>query len=280
MIAQQNFQTKFGPSPQGDAAAHRVAPARLRLEPTKAEVLKQYQALKKKGLSEMAVEKALAKIASKDRQQPLYNRSPFTFSKLIGDPNGLAKNLTAYIKGFSPKVREVFEKFEFEKEIEKLDETNRLFEVIKEFAGIDLHPERVPNLAMGYVFEHLIRRFNEQANEEAGDHFTPREVIRLMAHLIYTGDEDIYRPGISRTIYDPACGMGGMLSVSEAYIREQNDRAHLALWRRMEDSAEIHREGVRSIRPHRPVRARSAAHQRRRAALSSAHDLQAEALSR
>ena len=193
-------------------------------------MLKQYQALKKKGLSEMAVEKALAKIASKDRQQPLYNRSPFTFSKLIGDPNGLAKNLTAYIKGFSPKVREVFEKFEFEKEIEKLDETNRLFEVIKEFAGIDLHPERVPNLAMGYVFEHLIRRFNEQANEEAGDHFTPREVIRLMAHLIYTGDEDIYRPGISRTIYDPACGMGGMLSVSEAYIREQNDRAHLTLF--------------------------------------------------
>ena len=200
------------------------------LEPTKAEVLKQYQALKKKGLSEMAVEKALAKIASKDRQQPLYNRSPFTFSKLIGDPNGLAKNLTAYIKGFSPKVREVFENFEFEKEIEKLDETNRLFEVIKEFAAIDLHPERVPNLAMGYVFENLIRRFNEQANEEAGDHFTPREVIRLMAHLIYTGDEDIYRPGISRTIYDPACGMGGMLSVSEAYIREQNDRAHLTLF--------------------------------------------------
>jgi type I restriction enzyme M protein len=200
------------------------------LEPTKDKVLDQLKALKKKGLSGAAIEKALAKVASKDRDQPLYNISPFTFSKLLGDSNGIAKNLTAYIKGFSPKVREIFEKFEFEKEIEKLEEANRLFEVIKEFASIDLHPDRVPNLAMGYVFENLIRRFNEQANEEAGDHFTPREVIRLMAHLIYTGDEDIYKPGISRTIYDPACGTGGMLSVSEEYIREHNNKAHLTLY--------------------------------------------------
>ncbi len=183
-----------------------------------------------KKLSDAAIEKALAKAATKDRQQPLYNVSPFTFAKLLGDPNGLAKNLTAYIKGFSPKVREIFEKFEFEKEIEKLEEANRLFEVVFEFAAINLHPNRVDNLAMGYVFENLIRRFNEQANEEAGDHFTPREVIRLMAHLIYTGDEDVYKPGISRTIYDPACGTGGMLSVSEEYIREHNPEAHLTLF--------------------------------------------------
>ena len=200
------------------------------LEPTKDEVLKQFDALKKRGLSDAAVEKALAKIASKERHQPLYNVSPYNFTKLLGDANGLARNLTAYIKGFSPKVREIFEKFEFEKEIEKLDEANRLFEVVREFATIDLHPDRVNNLAMGYVFENLIRRFNEQANEEAGDHFTPREVIRLMAHLIYTGDEDIYEPGISRTVYDPACGTGGMLSVSEEYIREHNDKAHLTLF--------------------------------------------------
>ncbi|AWO95298.1 SAM-dependent DNA methyltransferase [Bradyrhizobium diazoefficiens] len=200
------------------------------LEPTKDKVLAQYKELKKKGLSEAAVQKTLAKTASKDRLQPLYNISPYTFERLLGDPNGLAKNLTAYIKGFSPKVREVFEKFDFEAEIEKLDGANRLFEIIKAFAAIDLHPERVPNLAMGYVFENLIRRFNEQANEEAGDHFTPREVIRLMAHLIYTGDEDVYKPGISRTIYDPTCGTGGMLSVSEEYIREHNDKAHLSLF--------------------------------------------------
>jgi len=184
------------------------------LEGTKDEVLKQYAALKKKSLSQTAIEKALAKTASKDRDQPLYNISRFTFQKLLGDPDGLAKNLTAYIKGFSPKVREIFEKFEFEAEIEKLDGANHLFEIIKEFSTIDLHPERVSNIQMGYVFENLIRRFNEQANEEAGDHFTPREVIRLMAHLIYTDENDIYKPGISRTIYDPTCGTGGMLSVS------------------------------------------------------------------
>lgn len=200
------------------------------LEPTKAQVLKQYEALQARGLKGEALDKALARAAAKDRKQPLYNVSPYTFAKLIGDPNGLARNLTAYIKGFSPKVREIFEKFEFEKEIEKLDEANRLFEVIKIFAALDLHPDTVPNLAMGYVFENLIRRFNEQANEEAGDHFTPREVIRLMAHLIYTGDEDIHTAGISRTIYDPACGTGGMLSVSEEYIRSSNPDAHLTLY--------------------------------------------------
>jgi type I restriction enzyme M protein len=206
------------------------------LEPTKTEFLKQFEALKKrkkeKGMLDAAFEAALAKAASRDRKQPLYNVSRYTFTRLLGDPNGLAKNLTAYIKGFSPKVREIFEKFEFEKEIEKLDEANRLFEVVKEFASgdIDLHPKRVDNLAMGYVFENLIRRFNEQSNEEAGDHFTPREVIRLMAHLIYTGDEDIYRPGIARTVYDPACGTGGMLSVSEEYIRAHNADAHLTLF--------------------------------------------------
>src|ERR1019366_7522054 len=200
------------------------------LEPTKQDVLKQYEALKKKGLSEEAVQKTLAKVASKDRSEPLYNISPYTFKKLLDDSAGLAKNLTAYIKGFSPKVRVIFEKFEFEKEIEKLDEVNRLFEIIKEFATVDLHPDHVPNMAMGYPFENLIRRFNEQANEEAGDHFTPREVIRLMAHLVYTGDDDVYTPGIARTIYDSACGTGGMLSVSEEYIREHNPQAHLMLY--------------------------------------------------
>jgi type I restriction enzyme M protein len=165
------------------------------LEPTKDVVLKQVETLKAKKLSGEAIEKALAKVASKDRKQPLFNVSRFTFAKLLGDPSGIAKNLTAYIKGFSPKVREIFERFEFELEIEKLDENNMLFEIIKEFSTIDLHPDKVSNLEMGYLFEYLIRKFNEQANEEAGDHFTPREVIRLMADILCTGDEDIHIPG-------------------------------------------------------------------------------------
>jgi len=200
------------------------------LEPTKDQVLKQVDALKAKKLSPEAIEKALAKVASKDRKQPLFNTSKYTFVKLLGDSAGIAKNLTAYIKGFSPNVRKIFERFEFEAEIEKLDENNMLFEIIKEFSTLDLHPDTVPNLQMGYLFEYLIRKFNEQANEEAGDHFTPREVIHLMAHILYTGDEDIHIPGISRTVYDPACGTGGMLSVSEEYIREQNPQAHLTLF--------------------------------------------------
>ena len=114
--------------------------------------------------------------------------------------------------------------------IEKLADSNRLYDIIKAIADVDLHPNRIDNLQMGYLFEYLIMRFNEQANEEAGDHFTPREVIRLMANLIYTGERDVYTPGIYRTIYDPTCGTGGMLSVSEEHILKQNARANLGLF--------------------------------------------------
>ena len=111
--------------------------------------------MKAKPLSKEAIEKTLFRIASKDRQQPLDNVSPFTFRKSPGDPSGLAKNLTAYIKGFSPKVREILDKFEFDSKIHKLDQSNRLYEVIREFATVDLHPDQVSNLEMGYLFEHL-----------------------------------------------------------------------------------------------------------------------------
>ncbi|MDA8165207.1 MAG: class I SAM-dependent DNA methyltransferase, partial [Desulfobacteraceae bacterium] len=200
------------------------------LEPTKEAVLAEYKRLQAAGRPEDAIIKILSKVAGGDRTQPLFNLSPYTFEKLLGDPPHIARNLTAYIKGFSPTVVEVFEKFDFEAEIEKLDSANRLYEVVREFSTVDLHPTTVSNLQMGYLFEHLIRKFNEQANEEAGDHFTPREVIRLMAHLLYTEDEDVYTPGIARTIYDPTCGTGGMLSISEEYIREQNPQAHLELF--------------------------------------------------
>ena len=200
------------------------------LAPTKDTVIAQYERLKAQELPERAIHLRLAKLAAKDRQQPLYNLSPYTFERLLKDPDGIARNLTAYIKGFSPKAQEIFEKFAFESQIQKLEDANRLFIVVREFAGVNLHPERVSNIEMGYIFEELVRRFNEQANEEAGDHFTPREVIRLMAHVLYTEDEEVYRPGIVRKIYDPACGTGGMLSISEEYIREHNPQAHLELF--------------------------------------------------
>lgn len=147
-----------------------------------------------------------------------HNTSDFTFQKLLGDPDKLAANLNNYIAGFSTRARKIVEKFKFDEEIEKLDEANRLFEVVKEIAAVDLHPERIPNIEMGYLFEDLVRRFNEQANEEAGDHFTPREVIKLMVSILFTHDDLVYREGKVVKIYDPTCGTGGMLSESEKLI--------------------------------------------------------------
>lgn len=200
------------------------------LEPTKAAVLKQYEKLLAQNMPENAMEKLLGKAADKKRKHPLYNTSPFTFERLLGDSENIAPNLVSYVNGFSPTARAIFEKFKFSDQIEKLDASNRLFTVVKAMADVDLHPDRIDNLQMGYLFEHLVMRFNEQANEEAGDHFTPREVIRLMANLVYTGEKDVYRPGIFRTIYDPACGTGGMLSESEKFILDQNRQANLALF--------------------------------------------------
>lgn len=195
-------------------------------------LLKELEKLKARGLKGNALHTALAKVATKDRNQPLYNISKYTLEKLLEDPEHIAKNLINFINGFSPKAKEIFDYFKFELEVEKLDKNNRLYLIIKEFCKpeLDLHPDSVSNLQMGYVFEELIRKFNEQANEEAGDHFTPREVIKLMAHILYTGEDVIYKEGIIRTIYDPACGTGGMLSESEKYIRGQNETANLVLF--------------------------------------------------
>ena len=200
------------------------------LEPTKDAVLKQLEKLEAQEMPEAAIERLLGKAADPSRKHPLYNTSPYTFERLLGDAENIAPNLVAYINGFSPTARSIFERFKFADQIEKLDASNRLFIIVKAMAEVDLHPDRIDNLQMGYLFEHLIMRFNEQANEEAGDHFTPREVIRLMANLIYTGEQDVYKPGIYRTIYDPACGTGGMLSESEKLILSQNERAELALY--------------------------------------------------
>ena len=200
------------------------------LEPTKDAVLKRRDELEAQQMPEVAMDRLLGKAADPNRKHALYNTSSYTFARLLADAENIAPNLDSYIIGFSPTARHVFERFKFADQIVKLDASNRLFTVVKAMADVDLHPDRIDNLQMGYLFEHLVMRFNEQANEEAGDHFTPREVIRLMANLIYTGEQDVYKPGIYRTIYDPACGTGGMLSESEKLILSQNERAELALF--------------------------------------------------
>jgi type I restriction enzyme M protein len=195
------------------------------LEPTKAEVLAEHRKLA--GGRVTNVEPLLCRVAG----VPFYNTSRFTFEKLKGDPSSIAQNLTHYIKGFSSRAREILEHFHFEEQIAKLDKADRLYLVVSRFCDIDLHPDAVSNLEMGYIFEELIRKFNEVSNEEAGDHFTPREVIRLMVDLLFDPDNDILTtPGIVKTVYDPACGTGGMLSTAEDYARELNPDARLVVF--------------------------------------------------
>jgi type I restriction enzyme M protein len=195
------------------------------LEPTKAKVLEKHAALKDSKIKEP--EPILNKVAG----LAFHNTSKLNFQKLKGEPDKAAQNLSHYIKSFSSKARQIFEYFEFEKEIAKLDESDRLYLVIGKFADIDLHPDSVPNHDMGLIFEDLIRRFNEASNETAGDHFTPREVIRLMVNLLFTPDSQILRTkGIVKTLYDPACGTGGMLSVAEEHLRDLNPDARLEVF--------------------------------------------------
>jgi len=155
-----------------------------------------------------------------------HNVSRFTFQKFIEDADHVAANLKNYINGFSANGREILEYFSFTTHIDRLDEANLLFMIVQRFAAIDLHPNAVSNTEMGYIFEELIRKFSELSNETAGEHFTPREVIRLMVNLLFLNDREVLTtPGIVKTIYDPAAGTGGMLSVSEDYIRELNPQA-------------------------------------------------------
>jgi type I restriction enzyme M protein len=195
------------------------------LEPTKDKVLERQKKLQ--GGKVKNVEFILCRLTG----MPFYNTSRFTFEKLKGDPNNISANLTDYIKGFSNRAREIIEHFGFEEHIAKLDKVDRLYLVVSKFCNIDLHPNVVSNLEMGYIFEELIRRFNEASNEEAGDHFTPREVIRLMVNLLFMPDADVLTTkGIVKTLYDPACGTGGMLSVAEDYVRELNPDARLEVF--------------------------------------------------
>lgn len=190
------------------------------LESTKDAVRKEYLNLKNTNLENL--DPFLNEISG----QKFNNISRFTFQKLIDTHDQILDNFLNYIQGFSKNAREIIEYFDFEKEIRKMDKNNLLYLVISEFNEIDLHPEVVSNIEMGYIFEELIRRFSEHG--EAGDHYTPREVIRLMVNLLFIKDEDILaKEGITRTLYDCCAGTGGMGSVAEEYLKELNEDAEL-----------------------------------------------------
>ena len=165
------------------------------------------------------------------RQHDFVNTNPLTFATLLNDPGQLAGNLRAYIASFDPDTHEVIDKFNFDEQITRLDNSNLIYQVVARFADIDLHPDTVSNIEMGYIYEELIRRFSELSNETAGEHFTPREVIQLMVRILFAEDENKLRQsGIIKTLYDPACGTGGMLSVSQDYLRDLNEKAILHVY--------------------------------------------------
>ncbi|MHB1836962.1 MAG: type I restriction-modification system subunit M [Solirubrobacteraceae bacterium] len=196
------------------------------LDATKGAVLTAHKNLEHRGIQNV---EPVLRAATGGLQ--FYNTSPLTFTKLLDDPNNIAEALSLYIGGFSQAAKDVIEKFDFAVQIERMRRANLLYRVIGRFADLDLHPDVVSNIEMGYIYEELIRRFSELSNETAGEHFTPREVIRLMVNLLFIDDEDVLtKPGIVKTLYDPACGTGGMLSVAEDHLRELNPQARLEVF--------------------------------------------------
>ncbi len=186
------------------------------LKPTKQAVLDRFARVGDKHHGD-----ALDSVLNQVSGQRFHNHSPLTFDRLLGDPDNVHLHLQSYINGFSGNVQRIFDYFGFSDEIKRLHEHNILFLVVRKFCEVDLHPDVVDNIEMGLLFEDLIRRFNEQANETAGDHFTPREVIQLMVHLLFMHDDDLLtKPNTVRTLLDPTCGTGGMLSEARRYLQK------------------------------------------------------------
>ena len=194
------------------------------LAPTKEKVLKEYSGKKGSGIP-------FDPFVRRASGCSFYNISPLDLPKIVAAPDQIKENLRAYLQSFSEEVRDIFDRFEFPSIIERLDKSNLLYLVLQKFAAIDLHPQTVDNIMMGLVFEELIRKFAEASNETAGEHFTPREVIRLMVNLLFIEDDAILsRPGTVRTIYDPAAGTGGMLAVASEHLHDHNPGARLTVF--------------------------------------------------
>lgn len=195
------------------------------LEPTKDAVLEKYKTMQEP--LTLFNQRILYRVAN----APFYNVSPFTLKSLKNYPNLLADNFRTYLNGFSENVREILRHFDFDVHIQRLSESNLLYLVLDEFLKINLHPDVVSNIEMGYIFEELIRRFSEQSNETAGEHFTPREVIKLMVNILFDADKEaLTGEKVVRKIYDPACGTGGMLAVAHEYLRKLNPTMNIEVF--------------------------------------------------
>jgi type I restriction enzyme M protein len=190
------------------------------LEPTKAEV--------RSAAASLGDNPAAGALLAKAAKHSFFNTSPLDLTKILNDPSTTAKNLRTYLAAFSPNAREVLDAYRFDARITQLDKAGLLYQVLARFADLDLSETTVPNATMGYIFEELLRRFSEMSNETAGEHFTPREVIKLMVNILFVEDDAALRGAKPvRTLYDPACGTGGMLTVAQDYLRELNPDAVL-----------------------------------------------------
>ena len=208
------------------------------LTPTKAKVLKRQAELRERGLHDLSGQLCMASGFK------FYNTSQYDFQRLVDDAPNVAANLRNYIAGFSPNMREVLEKFDFDNTISRLDESGLLFQVLGRFNSVDLHPDKVDNSTMGTIFEELIRKFNEALNENPGEHFTPRDVVHLMVDLMLAGDEPrIGGQGVVRTVYDPCCGSGGMLTIAKEHINLGRRENGKILRRPVNPAAQIHLRG-------------------------------------
>ena len=193
------------------------------LSDTKDTVLKKYDSVKSLPMRDVLLRKATGGLS-------FYNTSKFTFERLLDDPDNIEANFRDYLNGFSDNVQDIIEKFKFDAHITTMTNKGILYIVIKEFTSLkaNLHPSVISNLEMGYIFEEIIRRFSEAHNEDAGQHYTPREVIELMVNILFYDDSDILAGNnVAKTIYDPACGTGGMLSVAEEYLHRLNASTEL-----------------------------------------------------
>lgn len=194
------------------------------LESTKDAVLAEHAKRKAEGVN-------LDTFLKRKSKQTFYNTSPFTVPGLLADPSNILKNLTAYVSEFSADARDVFERFKFTAQIADLDDKNLLYLIVQKFAAVDLHPDEVPNETMGLLFEELIRKFAELSNETAGEHFTPREVVKLIVQCLFAGDDEaLTKPGVVRSLYDPTAGTGGILSAGQLEAQSINKSAKIVLF--------------------------------------------------
>ncbi|MFN8469366.1 MAG: class I SAM-dependent DNA methyltransferase [Caldilineaceae bacterium] len=194
------------------------------LEATKPQVLDEYEARKQ---LKMPLDAFLLRKAG----HTFYNTSPLDFNRLLADPSNIKANVSGYVAGFSDNARDIFERYDFGVRLDKLDSADLLYKVVQKFAAVDLHPRAVDNHKMGLIFEDLIRRFAELSNETAGEHYTPRDVIRLNVTLLFILDTDILATkGVVRSLYDPTAGTGGMLSIGDEYVTALNPTARMVLF--------------------------------------------------